>query len=98
MSVPTNWLGNAVGGLLGQQTTAPWPQWAQQYQGLQLQQQPQMVLHHAKNANNFKNLTAYLRALMACEEHCECKWCAASELERKMAIVLFLKPEADEEE
>jgi hypothetical protein len=39
-----------------------------------------------------------LRALMRCEEHCECKWCTASELERKMAIVLFLKPEAPDSE
>lgn len=54
--------------------------------------------HHVKSADNFKSLTAYLRALTSCEEHCECKWCAASELERKMAIVLFLKPATDEDE
>ena len=59
--------------------------------------QPYKKIHHEqKTAEAFKSLTAYIRAVLACEPNCECKWCAASELERQMAIAQFFVPEKDD--
>ena len=99
MNTLGNFFGNALGGSM-------LPGWQQQTSGSntfpgQVIFPPQplkKVLHAPRTADGFQNLTGYLRALISCEEHCECKWCAASELERKMAIVLVLKPEAPDNE
>lgn len=105
---PFNKLGGVLGGALGGTTTTvqttSYPQWSggsggpyysistAAWTGISTKK----IHHELKTAESFKNLTAYLRALMATEKDCECKWCAASELERQMAIAQFFQPEPGE--